>query len=196
MRLKKRIVRTLVEEIIVDVNVEAARIEAVIHWQGGVHTELHVRRRRRGEHGKSTSTDTVDAVRVLSRVCSDTSIAQLLNRNKRVTGKGNPWTRVRVTSLRTRNEIPVHSKATQQAEGWMTLTQAAAHVGVSPKTLRLAVERGEVEALHPLPHGPWIFGRNALSAASVVERFSQIKRRRRDPAGPSSLSLNLTTPTT
>jgi len=48
IRLKKRIVRTLIEEIIVDVSPEGSVIELVIHWKGGVHTQLHVKRRRRG----------------------------------------------------------------------------------------------------------------------------------------------------
>jgi hypothetical protein len=38
----------------------------------------------------------------------------------------------------------------------MNLTEAAKTLGVSPRTLRLAVERGEIEAEHPLDDGPWI----------------------------------------
>src|SRR4030095_8587274 len=41
-RLKKRIVRTLIEEVMVDVDGEAGEIIAVIHWKGGVHTELRI----------------------------------------------------------------------------------------------------------------------------------------------------------
>jgi hypothetical protein len=39
-RLKKRIVRALIEEVVVDVNAEGGEIIAVILWKGGVHTEL------------------------------------------------------------------------------------------------------------------------------------------------------------
>jgi hypothetical protein len=36
-RLKKRIVRTLIHEVIADVDADASEIELVIHWMGGVH---------------------------------------------------------------------------------------------------------------------------------------------------------------
>jgi hypothetical protein len=55
----------------------------------------------------------------------------------------------------------------------MNLTQGAAFLGISPKTLRLAAEQREIEALHPLPDGPWLFKRSALqteAASHLVER--------------------------
>jgi Cytochrome bd terminal oxidase subunit II len=39
--------------------------------------------------------------------------------------------------------------------------QGAKLLGIAPKTLRRAAEAGEIEALHPLPDGPWIFARAA-----------------------------------
>jgi DNA invertase Pin-like site-specific DNA recombinase len=55
-RLKKRIVRSLIHEIIVDIDPHAAEVVLVIHWIGGVHTELRVPRRRRGENSWPAST--------------------------------------------------------------------------------------------------------------------------------------------
>ncbi len=49
VRLKKRIVRTLIQDVIADVDAAAGEIILVIHWKGGVHTELRVPRRRRGQ---------------------------------------------------------------------------------------------------------------------------------------------------
>ena len=43
-RLKKRIVRTLIEEVLVDVRAEAGEILVTVHCQGGVHSELRVPR--------------------------------------------------------------------------------------------------------------------------------------------------------
>lgn len=193
VRLKKRLVRTLVEEIIIDVDSEASLVELVIHWQGGVHTELQVHRRRRGQHGKATSVDAIDAVRVLARIHPDGQIAQVLNLNGLRTGKDNPWTSVRVKSLRSWHEIVVHTRQVQQADGWMTLQQAALHVGVSPKTLRVAAERQHVNALHPLARGPWIFNRCDLDSAEVQRHLSELVGRRR--ANPAGRSLPDRTPT-
>lgn len=42
VRLKKRILRTLLHEIVVDVDAEAGEIILTLHWKGGVHTELRL----------------------------------------------------------------------------------------------------------------------------------------------------------
>jgi hypothetical protein len=97
VRLKKRIVRTLSEEVVVDVDGQTGEIIAVVHWKGGVHTEVRIPRRRRGYSRAHTPPEIVDAVRVLVRICSDDTIAGALSRSGLVTGMGNRWTRERVT---------------------------------------------------------------------------------------------------
>jgi hypothetical protein len=46
MRLKKRIARTLVEEILVDVDEEASRVQMIVRWAGGQHSRLASRSSR------------------------------------------------------------------------------------------------------------------------------------------------------
>ena len=164
--------RTLINQVVVDVDAEAGEIILVVHWKGGMHTELRVPRRRRGQSSQHTSKEIVRAVRVLVRVCSDDIIAGLLNRNGLLTGRGNRWTRERVAALRSKSKIPCYSPDKQSSEGWKNLTQAAQGLGISPITLRLAVERGEIKA-DPLSGGPWVFHCQALetkAAANLVER--------------------------
>ena len=174
-RLKKRIVRTLIREIVVDVDPQAGEVILVIHWKGGVHTELRLPRRRRGHNNAHTSPAIVDGVRVLARLCSDDLIAGVLNRNGLLTGRGNRWTRERVTALRSHHGIACYSAEQATKEGWMNLTKAANLLGISARTLRLAVEREEVQALHPLPEGPWVFNRSdldTLAARALVQRVT------------------------
>lgn len=45
----------------------------------------------------------------LARICSDATIANVLNRNGRRTGRGNFWTSERITALRIYHSIPVCS---------------------------------------------------------------------------------------
>jgi DNA invertase Pin-like site-specific DNA recombinase len=104
-RLKKRILRSSVRDIVVDVDAPSAEVIVVIHWKGGVHTELRLPRRRRGQNKTHTSKEAVEAVRVLSRICTDQSIAGFLNRNGLLTGRGNRWTKERVTALRSHHHI-------------------------------------------------------------------------------------------
>lgn len=195
-RLKKRIVRSLIHEIVVEVDPKSAEVVLVIHWIGGVHTELRVPRRRRGQNSTHTAPETVDAVRSLARICPDTLIANVLNRNGRRTGRGNFWTRERVTALRSHHEIPVYSEDTRVSSGWMNLTEAARLVGVSARTLRLAVEHGELQAEHPLPDGPWVFHRDQLSSANARTIATRAARRSRNPAIPTesqgALDLSMT----
>src|SRR5437764_26010 len=42
VELKKRILRTVIHEMVVDVNHASGHIELRIHWAGGVHTRVHV----------------------------------------------------------------------------------------------------------------------------------------------------------
>ncbi|SRR5581483_207411 len=83
--LKKRIVRTLIEEVVADVDSEAGEIRLVIHWKGGVHTEVSVPRRRRGFNNGHPDKGLVEAVSMLAKICSDDLIAGVLNRNGRKT---------------------------------------------------------------------------------------------------------------
>ncbi len=190
VRLKKRIVRTLIHTVVADVDVEASEVVLVIHWKGGIHTELCLPRRRRGQ-STATSKDTVEAVRELARVCSDDILASVLNRNGLRTGRGNRWTRQRIISLRNYNEIPRYCDENRTQSGWMNLTGAAKFLGISTRTVRLAVERGDLMGEHPLPDGPWVFNRRDLEderARAVVQRAS---RRKDDPAVPAPGQTNL-----
>lgn len=164
LRLKKRIVRVLVEEVVVDLNraAESRDLHVVIHWKGGVHTEHRIRLRRPGETGTTTSEDTLDAIRTLARICTDRAIAIFLARNGRRTGRGKTWTTSRLRAIRNDHGIPVYDAERCADEGWLTLTQAAKRLGVTSKTVRRAIDRGLLDADHPLPFGPWIIRRDAL----------------------------------
>jgi hypothetical protein len=116
-RLRKRIVRSLIHEVIVDVDNLTSEVVLLIHWKGGLHTELRVPRRRRGQNNTHTAPEIISAVRLLARICPDAFIANVLNRNGLRTGRGNFWTRERVTTLRSHHEIPAYSAEKRNQEG-------------------------------------------------------------------------------
>jgi hypothetical protein len=189
-RLKKRIVRTLIQEVIADVDPEAAEIILVVHWIGGVHSEIRLPRRRRGQRN-STSADVFVAVRQLASIANDDLIAGILNRNGLVTGHGNRWTRERVTSLRSHHRIPVFKAADDGIEPWLNLSKAAQLLGISPKTLRLAAQAGEISAVHPLPDGPWIFSRATLSSSAARAIAEHAQHNLKYPTGSHPDQQNL-----
>ena len=98
--------------------------------------------------------------------------------------------------LRSYNKIPRYRAEERELSGWMNLTEAAKLLGISTRTLRLAVERAEIDGEHPLADGPWVFHREQLEtngARAVVERA---RSRNGDPAVPLSNQGSLEFPTT
>ncbi|WFU80641.1 hypothetical protein QA645_40450 [Bradyrhizobium sp. CIAT3101] len=84
---RKKIIRLLVKEIIVDIADDT--LSLVIHWQGGDHTRLIVKKNKVGLTRWAVAADTLDLVHVLARQMPDQSIAAVLNRAGKSTGKGN-----------------------------------------------------------------------------------------------------------
>jgi hypothetical protein len=194
-RLKKRIVRTIIHEVVADIDDAAAEIVLVVHWIGGVHSEMRLPKRRRGQRN-STSVDVITAVRQLALIANDDLIAGILNRSNLRTGNGNRWTRERVTSLRSHHKIPVYRPSESGQEPWLNLSKAAAHLKISPKTLRLAAESGAIDALHPLQEGPWLFSRATLQSEVATAVVRRARLGSRYPTGPESKQPTLFSSTT
>ena len=193
-RLKKRIVRTLIHEVVADIDADAANgtgeVVLAVHWVGGVHTELRLARKRRGQRN-STPLETVEAIRQLVLITNDDVIAGVLNRNGLRTGNGNRWTRERVCSLRGYRKIAAFHPAADGVEPWFNLTHAAALLKLTPRTLRLAAQAGEIDSLHPLPDGPWLFKRTDLEGPAGQSLAARAKNRRKHPAIPDPNQQNL-----
>lgn len=175
VQLKKRIVRTLIEEVLVDVDSSQGELLLTIHWKGGAHTHLRLPRRRRGQCSTQTPRELIEAVSILARISSDDIIAGVLNRNGHLTGRGNRWTRERVTALRSHHRIPCYKQDDQRR--WVNLTNAAAYLDISPRTLRLAIDRGQIPADHPFADGPWVISREILESKAAQTLKSQAHSR-------------------
>ena len=191
VRLKKRIVRTVDPRGGRRYRLGRQRDRADRPLGGAASTPNGASRSGRRGKRNSTAPDIIDAVRLLVRIAGDDLIAGLLNRNRLVTGNGNRWTRERVTSMRSHHRIPVYRRAADGIEPGLNLTRAATLLGVAPKTLRRAAENGEIDAVHPLADGPWIFSRSVLEGEAgrtlAVRAGSQL----RHPTGPHPDQQNL-----
>ena len=173
---RKRIIRTLIEEIIVRVEEDA--LSLVIRWQGGDHTPLRVRKNRTGQHRWGTDADVVDLVTALARQMPDPSIAAVLNRAGKKTGKGNGWTRSRVRFLRHHRQIQAYRPDERAERGEVTLEEAADILKVSESTVRRLV-KAKVLPAHQLCKGaPWVIRTSDLSQ-ETVKRAADARRARR-----------------
>ena len=96
-----------------------------------------------------------------------------------------------MTSLRSHHRIPVRRPAADGIEPWLNLTRAAALLQVTPKTLRRAAENGEINAVHPLADGPWIFSRSVLEGEVGKALAERARSEVKHPAGPHPDQQNL-----
>jgi hypothetical protein len=149
-RLRKRLVRLLIEEIIATVSEAEPSIDLVIHWKGGKHTALKIAKNRSGQHGRSTNREVVEVVRELARRLPDGQIARILNRLGYQTGVGNGFTANRVVSLRNYHGIAVYNSGA--ALLGITIEKAAALLGLSTATVPRMIITGIIEARQPVPY--------------------------------------------
>jgi excisionase family DNA binding protein len=186
---RKRIIRTLINEIVVCVSDQA--LDLVVHWHGGDHTALEVKKNRTGQHRWSATADVVDLVRSLARQMPDKYIAAVLNRAGKSTGRGNSWTRGRVNSLRNQQTIEPYREGERAERGELTLDEAAAVLQVSASTVRRLIEDGTMPAQQLCKGAPWVIRSSDLDRAEVKEA-AQARRLRRPPSGnPQQKELEL-----
>ncbi len=187
--LKKRLLRTAINEIVVDVNHQSGYIEMKVHWAGGAHTELRVRKNRSGRNRNATDTNIVDFVRELAKGWRDREIASMLNRAGLVTGKGNGWNESRVRNLRTENKIPVRSKAPKRT--WKTMSETSSELGVSMCVVTTMIKNGILPGRQIAKGAPWMIERIDLQRPEVQNYSKQARSGKIAPFEDNSPTLNL-----
>ena len=176
---RKKIIRTVIHEIVVDA--VGDRLEMVIHWQGGDHTRLKVKRNRAGQSRWATDAEVVDLVRALARQMPDQTIAAVLNRSGKATSHGNSWTRGRICSLRHQYEIAIYREGERAERGEATFHEAAAILAVSASTVRRLIAGGVLPARQHCKGGPWIIRHADLEREEVRRQAAARRSRRREP---------------
>ncbi|WP_050425869.1 recombinase family protein [Bradyrhizobium tropiciagri] len=179
---RKKIIRLLVKEIIV--NVVGDTLALIIHWQGGDHTQLTVKKNKIGQTRWTVEADVLDLVRALARQLSDTAIAAILNRSGKLTAHGASWTRSSVCSLRNTNGIPVYREGERAERAEVTLDEAADLLKVSRTTAFRMVRSGTLPARQLCGGAPWIIQLADLQRDAVCREADARRSRRpisRDP---------------
>ncbi|MCP3468644.1 recombinase family protein [Bradyrhizobium sp. CCGUVB23] len=153
MRARQQLLRALIVDIIADVDDAARDVVLTIHWQGGQHSELRIRKPRSGEHGSSTAEDALAVIRSMAGRWSDEHIAATLNRMGLPTGMGKTWTAHRVSSIRRVRGIHAYRSAEKNGE-WLTQIEAAKALSVSSHMIRRLVSSGVLPAAQVVPRAP------------------------------------------
>ena len=190
--LKKRILRAVLEEILIDDDNERSEHILRLHWKGGVHTEIHIRRNTSGRRRQTTEQQAIDLIRELSKVCSDQTIAATLNRLGCRTGAGETWRVHSVQNARYYYRLPNHRTSKQ----WFTVQEASQEMKVSATVIRRLIKTKVLPAEQVVPLTPWIIARQDLSLPAVqaeVEAVRQGRQLQHNDATQDELSFESTT---
>ena len=179
--LKKRILRTVLHELVIDNDDEQRRHVLQLHWKGGVHTELRPRYNGTGQRRVRTEKTSKELIRELSKVCSDQAIAATLNRLGLRTGGGKTWRAHSVQHTRYYYRLPNY----RNADKWLTVDQTSRELKVSRTVVRRLIREGTLPAEQVVESTPWIINREHLSLAAVQSEVQAVRKGRvlprRDP---------------
>jgi hypothetical protein len=174
-RIKKRILKTLITEIMVDISPDNYFVISV-HWAGGKHTQYRLKRRKAGERVNYLMPETEDIVRRLAEIASDQEIARVLNKLKCKTASGKSWNSGRVTVFRRKHQIPVFKQDEYDKKGLVNLSQAAELLKVYPTTVKRLIKAKIIEAKQVVRHSPWIIDKEQLQKPTVLRAIEALKK--------------------
>jgi DNA invertase Pin-like site-specific DNA recombinase len=166
--LKKRIVRALLHEIIV--NKDGDKISMVLHWHGGDHTNLDFLKNKTGQHRHATPDNVVELIGQLARVQPDQGVVSILNRLGLRTGRGNTWTEGRLRVFRNDHNIAVYKEGERDARGELTLEETAAMLNTSKESVRRLIASKILSAEQACSGAPWIIRR--ADAQKIAAKIS------------------------
>ena len=155
-RDRKELLRTLLEDVRVNVNKQDKRAELLVRWRGGATTELVVELRGAHQPTNRTDEDTIELLRRLAVHYPDATIAGILNRQGRRSATGQRFTATIVQALRHHWKIPRYQRSAEQPDGELvTVTDAAKVLGVAASTVHRWLNDGFIAGEQLTPGAPW-----------------------------------------
>lgn len=150
---RKRLLRCLIEEV--QLRTLADQYEIKIVWKGGAITMRSVPRVV-GGHVNRTSEDDIELVRKLAVEFDDAQIARTLNKQGRRSGRGIPYTKQSVMSMRGRYKILRGIPQVQDRRtGPFTADEAAKELGVAMSTVQRWLQDGLLVGKQVAAGAPW-----------------------------------------
>jgi DNA invertase Pin-like site-specific DNA recombinase len=154
-RDRKQLLRTLIEEVIVDVAREERRATLTLRWQGGALTELAVALPK-PQPAIRTDEDTIALLERLAAHYDDARIAGILNRQGRRSATGERFTAIIVGGLRRYRNIPAYKPPAEPPDGeLLPVGKAADELGVAASTIFRWLQAGFIRGEQDTPGAPW-----------------------------------------
>jgi len=170
-RDRKELLRTLLEEVLLDVKRGEENAHLTLRWRGGLLSELDVHLPRSHPSPIRTDEEVIQLVRRLAAHYKDAIIAGILNRQNRTTATGMRFTANHVSSLRTHWDIPCFTPSQQLPDGECVAIERAAEIlGVAPSTVHRWLNDGFIAGEQLTPGAPWRIRMTEELRARFVEQ--------------------------
>jgi DNA invertase Pin-like site-specific DNA recombinase len=168
---RKELLRTLLEEVILNLKRAEGQAQLTLRWRGGAITVLDIAVPRFKPMGPRTDEDTISLLRRLAALYPDEIIAGILNRQGRKTATGERFTANQVGSLRRYRNIPRFQPPTKPPVGELaSIRQAARILGLNTSTIHRWLADGFIAGEQVTPGAPWQIRITDELRARIVEQ--------------------------
>jgi len=155
-RDRKELLRTLLEEVSLNLKRAEGRAHLTLRWRGGAITVLDVVVPRFKPMGPRTDEDTISLLRRLAALYPDGVIAGVLNRQGRKTATGECFTANLVGCLRRYRNIPRFQPPAEPPSGELvTIRRAAQILEMNTSTIHRWLADGFIAGEQATPGAPW-----------------------------------------
>jgi DNA invertase Pin-like site-specific DNA recombinase len=155
-RDRKELLRTLLEEVILNLQRAEGHAHLTLRWRGGAITVLDVPVPRFKPMGPRTDEDTISLLRRLAALYPDEVIAGIFNRQGRKTATGERFTANQVGSLRRYRGIPRFQPPAEPPTGELVSIRKAAQIlGMNTSSIHRWLADGFIAGEQVTPGAPW-----------------------------------------
>lgn len=172
--MKKKILRSVIEEVIACPDVDKQTLRFVFHWKGDAHTAVDVPMPRPHEFQRTSASDLDLIQKLAASGRSDEEIARVLGAQGRQTGKGHGWTAVSVGTARRNYNIPGCKRNTSDPSV-LSLNAAAKYCGVSNTTIKTLVKSGMLACNQVAACAPWEIRREDLDSKPIHDAIEALR---------------------
>ena len=155
-RDRKQLLRTLLEEVVLNLKRIEGHAQLTLRWRGGAITTLDVAVPRFRPQGPRTDEDTISLLHRLAALYPDEVIAGIFNRQDRKTATGERFTANQVGSLRRYRNIPRFQPPVEKPGGELvTIRKAAEILGMNTSSIHRWLADGFIAGEQLTPGAPW-----------------------------------------
>ena len=155
-RDRKELLRTLLEEVTLNLKRAEGHAHLTLRWRGGAITALDVPVPRFKPMGPRTDEHTISLLRRLAALYPDEAIAGILNRQGRKTATGERFTANQVGSLRRYRNIPRFQPSAEAPTGELvSIRRAAQMLSMNTSSIHRWLADGFIAGEQVTPGAPW-----------------------------------------